>query len=89
MDNNLIAFTKPRRFGKTVTAQMLACYYSKGSDCKDVFSGLKVAGYTGTKIINGQKKEITYEEYLNKRNVIYWDMNSIDESGIKAHTGSV
>ena len=50
---------------------MLACYYSKGSDCKDVFSGLKVAGYTGTKIINGQKKEITYEEYLNKCNVIY------------------
>ncbi len=80
MDNNLIAFTKPRRFGKTVTAQMLACYYSKGADCKDLFSGLKVAGYAGVKQINGQKKAITYEEYLNKCNVIYWDMNSIDDN---------
>ena len=80
MDNNLIAFTKPRRFGKTVTAQMLACYYSKGADCKAVFSGLKVSGYAGVKQINGQKKAITYEEYLNKCNVIYWDMNSIDDN---------
>ena len=80
MDNNLIAFTRPRRFGKTVTAHMLACYYSKGADCKAVFSGLKVAGYAGVKQINGQEKAITYEEYLNKCNVIYWDMNSIDDN---------
>ena len=60
MDNNLIAFSRPRRFGKTVTAQMLACYYSKGSDCKSVFSGLKVADYAGIKEIDGQKKKITY-----------------------------
>ncbi len=79
MDNNLIAFTKPRRFGKTVTAQMLACYYSKGADCKAVFSGLKVAGYAGVKQINGQEKAITYEEYLNRRDVIYWDMNTIND----------
>ena len=78
MDNNLIAFTKPRRFGKTVTAHMLACYYSKGADCKDVFSGLKVAGYAGVKLINGQEKKITYEEYLNKSNVIFLDMNNVN-----------
>ncbi len=77
MDNNLVAFTKPRRFGKTVTAHMLACYYSKGADCKDVFSGLKVAGYAGVKLINGQEKKITYEEYLNKSNVIFLDMNNV------------
>ena len=77
-DLKLIAFAKPRRFGKTVTAHMLASYYSKGADCKSVFAGLKVAGYSGTKTVNGQKKDITYEEYLNRCNVIYWDMNSID-----------
>ena len=78
MDNNLIAFTKPRRFGKNVTAHMLACYYSKGADCKAVFSGLKVAGYAGIKQINGQEKNITYEEYLNKCNVIFLDMNNVN-----------
>ncbi|WP_406040389.1 AAA family ATPase [Succinimonas sp.] len=78
MDNNLIAFTKPRRFGKTVTAYMLACYYSKGADCKDLFSGLKVAGYAGVKQINGQEKTITYEEYLNKCNVLFLDMNNVN-----------
>ena len=77
-DLKLIAFTKPRRFGKTVTAHMLASYYSKGADSKDVFSGLKVAGYAGTKTINGQKKKITYEEYLNKSNVIFLDMNNVN-----------
>ncbi|WP_406037064.1 AAA family ATPase [Succinimonas sp.] len=77
-DLKLIAFTKPRRFGKTVTAHMLASYYSKGADCKTVFSGLKVAGYAGTKTINGQKKKITYEEYLNKCNVILLDMNNVN-----------
>ncbi|MEE3422362.1 MAG: AAA family ATPase [Succinimonas sp.] len=79
-DLKLIAFTKPRRFGKTVTAHMLASYYSKGADSKALFSGLKVTGYARTKTINGQKKKITYEEYLNKCNVIYWDMNSIDDN---------
>ena len=78
MDNNLLAFTKPRRFGKTVTAHMLACYYSKGADCKEVFSGLKVSSYSGKKIINGREKEITYEEYLNKHNVIFLDMNVVN-----------
>ncbi|WP_406039544.1 AAA family ATPase [Succinimonas sp.] len=74
----LILFARPPRFGKTVMAEMLACYYSKGSDCKNVFSGLKVSGYAGTEGFRGRKRKITYEEHLNKRNVIYWDMNSID-----------
>ena len=73
----LILFAKPPRFGKTVMAEMLACYYSKGADCKDVFSGLKVSGYAGTEGFRGRKRNITYEEHLNKRHVIYWDMNSI------------
>ena len=77
-DFKLIAFTKPRRFGKTVTAHMLASYFSRGADSKALFSGLKVSAYTGTKIIDGKKKEITYEEYLNKCNVIYLDMNIVN-----------
>lgn len=29
-DGKLLAVTRPRRFGKTVTARMLSSYYSKG-----------------------------------------------------------
>ena len=29
-DNCFLAITRPRRFGKTVTAHMLSAYYSKG-----------------------------------------------------------
>lgn len=32
-----ICNSRPRRFGKSVTANMLAAYYSKGSDSKNIF----------------------------------------------------
>ncbi|WP_019002889.1 AAA family ATPase [Succinimonas amylolytica] len=57
-DLKLIAFAKPRRFGKTVTAHMLASYYSKGADCKAVFAGLKVAGYSGQRQLTDRKRKL-------------------------------
>ena len=48
-----ICNSRPRRFGKSVTANMLAAYYSKGSDSKNIFSGLdisKSADYENTGI---------------------------------------
>ena len=40
----LICFSRPRRFGKSIAAHMLAAYYSKGCDSREIFSGLKLAG---------------------------------------------
>ncbi len=77
-DAKLIAFTRPRRFGKTVMAQMLASYYSKEADNRAVFSNRKISSYKGEKLIDNQMTTITYETYLNKFNVIYIDMNTID-----------
>ncbi|MBO6213965.1 MAG: AAA family ATPase [Lachnospiraceae bacterium] len=34
-------FTRPRRFGKTLTLDMLRCFFEEGSD-PDLFSGLKI-----------------------------------------------
>ena len=64
-DGKLLAVTRPRRFGKTVTAHMLSAYYSKGYAGRKIFDGLNIAG------------KDSYGQHLNKYNVIYIDMNSI------------
>ena len=54
-----ICITRPRRFGKTVNAMMLACYYSKNANFKNLFDKLEVSSNP------------SYLEHLNKYNVIY------------------
>ena len=34
-----ICISRPRRFGKSMTANMLSAYYSRGCDSKELFSG--------------------------------------------------
>lgn len=38
-----ICVSRPRRFGKSVTANMLAAYYSRGCDSDRLFSGFEIA----------------------------------------------
>ena len=64
-DNCFLAITRPRRFGKTVTAHMLSAYYSKGYAGKNIFDNLEIAN------------KPSFDEHLNKYDVIYIDMNSI------------
>lgn len=61
-EEKLVAFTRPRRFGKTITAQMLASFFSKGMDSKNVFSKLKIA----TEYESKKYKNFNYENFLNK-----------------------
>ena len=65
-DNRFLAVTRPRRFGKTVTAHMLLAYYSKGYAGSKIFDGLHISN------------RVDYLEHLNKYDVIYIDMNTID-----------
>ena len=37
-----ICISRPRRFGKSITAAMLTAYYSCGCDSEQLFSGLKI-----------------------------------------------
>ena len=53
-DNCLICSSRPRRFGKTMAANMIAAYYSKGCDSHEVFSDLKIY------------KDPSFEEQINK-----------------------
>ncbi len=72
-DGKLLSLTRPRRFGKTVTADMLLAYYSKGYDGQKIFDGLK---------ITDNDCNASYETHLNKYDVIYIDMNSIRDDYI-------
>ena len=60
-----VCITRPRRFGKTINAMMLACYYSKNVDFKKLFDELEIS------------KSKSYLEHLNKHNVIYMTMNEL------------
>ena len=61
------AVTRPRRFGKTVTAEMLRLYYSKDYNSEEIFANLKIS------------QDPSFLEHLNKYVVIYWDMNDMKE----------
>ena len=42
-------FTRPRRFGKSITANMLTAYYSRGCDSEAIFAGLEISKSTDFK----------------------------------------
>ena len=53
--------SRPRRFGKSFTANMLAAYYSKGCDSHELFSRFKL------------QKSTLFSRYINKFDVIQID----------------
>ena len=57
--NRYICITRPRRFGKTVMANMITSYFEKGVDSRDIFRNLKASSYDW------------FEKHLNKHNVIH------------------
>lgn len=67
-NDNFLCVSRPRRFGKSMASNMLAAYYSKGCDSKDIFSRLKIS------------KEENWQENLNAFNVIQMDLNGFYHS---------
>lgn len=57
-----ICVSRPRRFGKSITLEMLAAYYSLGCDSKDLFAGFKIV------------QDKLFAEHLNRYDVIYLNM---------------
>ncbi|MGN1356351.1 MAG: AAA family ATPase, partial [Succinivibrionaceae bacterium] len=87
-NKRFFAVTRPRRFGKTVTAHMLSAYYSKGYAGQNIFEGLKITGKMEDREYKdnedkkraeerARKLKASYEKHLNKYDVIYIDMNTI------------
>ena len=59
-----ICVSRPRRFGKSMAANMLTAYYSRGCDSREMFQGLKIAKHTG------------FEKHLNQYNVVHLNMQN-------------
>ena len=53
-----ICISRPRRFGKSIAANMLSAYYTCEYDSRELFSNLKIASSD------------SYEKHLNKYDVI-------------------
>ncbi|MCM1234582.1 MAG: ATP-binding protein [Ruminococcus flavefaciens] len=68
-EQQFICVSRPRRFGKSMAANMLTAYYSRECNSKKMFSDLKIA------------KSESFEKHLNKYNVIHINMvNYLGES---------
>lgn len=61
-EQRFLCVSRPRRFGKSMTAKMLAAYYSCGCDSHELFSDKNIA------------KKPSYSQELNKNRVIYMDI---------------
>ena len=57
-----ICNSRPRRFGKSSTATMLAAYYSKGCNSEEMFSGLDIS------------RKSDFKTHLNQYDVIHIDI---------------
>lgn len=57
-EQNCVCISRPRRFGKSMAAYMLAAYYGKECDSSGLFRPYKIA------------KDKKYEKHLNQYNVI-------------------
>ncbi len=73
-EQQFLCVSRPRRFGKSMTANMLTAYYSRGCDSSKMFQSLKIA------------QDNTFEQHLNHYNVIHLNIldflgesNSMDE----------
>ena len=57
-----VCVSRPRRFGKSVTANMLTAYYSKGCNSENLFDSLEIS------------KDKNYKTHLNQYNTISLNM---------------
>lgn len=66
--NKYICITRPRRFGKTMMACMIASFFGKGIHSRPVFEHLKISAYKD------------FERHINQHNVIYISMNELPKA---------
>lgn len=61
-EQQYVCVSRPRRFGKSMAANMLAAYYGRGGETGNLFQNLKIA------------ENLTFEKHLNRYNVIFLNM---------------
>ncbi|MBR6756821.1 MAG: AAA family ATPase [Peptococcaceae bacterium] len=61
-EQKYLCISRPRRFGKSIAAKMLAAYYCKDYNSEDIFANLKIA------------QDISFKKHLNKYDIIFINM---------------
>ena len=64
-EQRYVCVSRPRRFGKSMAANMLASYYGRGVDSKSQFEHLKIG------------KDASFERHWNQYNVIFLNMQEV------------
>ena len=62
-----LCITRPRRFGKSVMANMVGAFFGKAEDSRQIFSQLEIA------------TDPYFERHLNRHNIIYIDFSKVPE----------
>jgi hypothetical protein len=65
-----VSVSRPRRFGKTMAADMLCAYYGRGTDARKLFEGMKLA-----KSSRPHDGSLSWDTYLGKFDVIRLTMS--------------
>ena len=61
-EQKFICVSRPRRFGKSMALRMLAAYYSRGCDSRELFNGMKI------------ESDPAFADYINRFDVIFLNM---------------
>lgn len=61
-ESAFLCVSRPRRFGKSMAANMLCAYYCNSCDSKKMFQGLKIAGHS------------SFGQHLNRYDVLFFEM---------------
>ena len=67
MPNEVTLFTRPRRFGKTLTMSMLESFFDIGRNSRDVFEGLAIMKHTKF-----------CEKYMNRYPVLFISLKDVE-----------
>ena len=65
--NSHICITRPRRFGKTIMANMIGAFFGKGCSADTIFSGSKIT------------QNAEYATHINQYNTIFIDFSEMPE----------
>ena len=79
VEKRFICITRPRRFGKSVVANMIGAFFGKAVNAESLFDTLKIASSEG------------YRTHLNQHHVVYIDFSRMpqDCSTYAAYIGRI
>ena len=74
-----VCVSRPRRFGKTMAADMVCAYYDSKTDSRELFEKRLIATCTTTR---SGSREVTWDEYMGKFDVIRLVMTDFFKAGM-------